>query len=497
MKINANIPLRESSFIEAKAAEKGLPGSIWETYSAFCNTQGGTIILGASEDPVTKELTYTGVKNTDHMIKVFWDTINNPRKVNYVALNNDDVRVENVDGKDIVVIEIPRVERWNRPVFINNNLNSGTFRRNFEGDYHCTLPEIAEMIRDSEPRTSDALILDDIALNSINIPTLENYRDSLRAKSGGHPWVKLDDEKFMEVIGAAGYAADGKLHPTRAGLLMFGMEHRITNEFPYYFLDYREKYTAERWSHRVHSQSGMWSGNVFDFFTIVIERLSVIVPSPFELTGYVRKGESDAFVAAREAVMNALVHSDYYIERGLVIEMIRNIMKVSNPGTFRMPIEDAIKGGISDPRNSQIMKMFQLIGRAEHVGSGLYKIMETERSGAISYVNIEESYDPSRVVVTLDLTQETERSSSTASAVMDALRADNSLTIPVLANITGLSEKTVSRALTELKATGKIIRVGNRRSGHWEIGMGVRNDNVNKGQYEIGTYAFDVKNKKE
>ncbi|MCL1983835.1 MAG: putative DNA binding domain-containing protein [Methanomassiliicoccaceae archaeon] len=497
MKINTNIPLRESSFIEVKAAEKGLPGSIWETYSAFCNTNGGTIVLGVSEDPVTKELTYTGVKDTDSMIKKFWDTINDPLKVNYVALNNNDVRVENAGGKEIIIIEVPRVNRRNRPVFINNNLNSGTFRRNFEGDYHCTLPEIKEMIRDSEPRTSDALILDDIALNSINIPTLESYRDSLRAKSGGHPWVKLDDEEFMELIGAAGYAADGKLHPTRAGLLMFGKEHRITNEFPYYFLDYREKYTAERWSHRIHSQSGMWSGNIFDFFTTVIERLSVIVPSPFELVGFVRKGESDAFVAAREAVMNALIHSDYYIERGLVIEMVRNIMKVSNPGTFRIPIEEAIKGGISDPRNSQIMKMFLLIGRAEHVGSGLYKIIETERSGAISYANIEESYDPSRVVVTLDFTQETERSGSAASAVMGALRSDNTLTIPALAGITGLSEKTVSRALTELKATGKIIRVGNRRSGHWEIGTGVRKDNGKKGQYEIGTYAFDVKKKNE
>ena len=481
MKINANIPFRESSFIEVKAAEKGLPGSIWETYSAFCNTQGGTIILGASEDPVTKELTYTGVKNTDHMIKVFWDTINNPRKVNYVALNNDDVRVENVDGKDIVVIEIPRVERWNRPVFINNNLNSGTFRRNFEGDYHCTLPEIAEMIRDSDPNTSDKMILDEMNINSIDLTTLDSYRDSMKANNGGHPWIELNNDEFMEMIGAAGYGKDGKLHPTRAGLLMFGKEHRITNEYPKYFLDYREKFGAERWSYRTHSQSGMWSGNIFDFFKTVIKRLSVIVPSPFELAGYLRKGESDAFVAAREVIMNALIHSDYFIERGLVIEIVRNVMIVANPGTFRISLADAVRGGISDPRNDQIMKMFLLIGGAEHVGSGLYKIMESERKGAISYIEIKETYGPSRVTVTLDISPDIQGTGHAASEVMDALRVDSSLTIPALASMTGLSEKTVSRALTELKAAGKIIRVGNRRSGQWEI----------------GTYAFDLKNKKE
>ena len=31
-----------------------------------------------------------------------------------------------------------------------------------------------------------------------------------------------------------------KYHPTVAGLLMFGYEYEITNEFPQYFLDYRE-----------------------------------------------------------------------------------------------------------------------------------------------------------------------------------------------------------------------------------------------------------------
>ena len=38
----------------------------------------------------------------------------------------------------------------------------------------------------------------------------------------------------MERIGAAGYGEDGKLHPTTAGLLMFGEEYHIVREFPEY-----------------------------------------------------------------------------------------------------------------------------------------------------------------------------------------------------------------------------------------------------------------------
>lgn len=45
--MNLNLP--EGIEIEYKAAEKGLPRSFWETYSAFANTNGGVVILGYDE----------------------------------------------------------------------------------------------------------------------------------------------------------------------------------------------------------------------------------------------------------------------------------------------------------------------------------------------------------------------------------------------------------------------------------------------------------------
>lgn len=128
---------RENNQLEAKKAAGGLPGSLWETYSSFANTDGGVILLGV-EERTDGSLEVTGVQDPEHLKKDFWNTISNKQKVSVNILTDRDVTTEDFEGKKIIVIRVPRADRYLRPVFIGNNPQTGSYRRRHDGDYHCT-----------------------------------------------------------------------------------------------------------------------------------------------------------------------------------------------------------------------------------------------------------------------------------------------------------------------------------------------------------------------
>ena len=55
--------------LECKEAKNAVPKSIWESYSAFANTVGGTILLGIKENTKeknpAKRFTITGVEDSN------------------------------------------------------------------------------------------------------------------------------------------------------------------------------------------------------------------------------------------------------------------------------------------------------------------------------------------------------------------------------------------------------------------------------------------------
>ena len=391
---------KENNRLEAKAAAVGLPKSLWATYSAFANTNGGIILLGVTED-AQHQLHVEGVNDADALVIDFWNIINNQSKISINVLNDKDVIVREFDGKNIIIISVPRAQRYDKPIYLDGNLFS-SYKRNGEGDYRCTKEVIQAMLRDASPKTQDMLVLGNMNLDVFDKDTIKRYRIRMQGIRPGHVWEALEDVDFLYRIGAVGRDADGKLHPTAAGLLMFGYEYEIVREYPHYFLDYREKLDDDtRWSDRFVSSSGDWSGNIYDFYFRVYNRIAQSVKVPFALDGISRIDDTELHKALREALANTLINADYYGNTGVVIERNITSITMTNAGTFRIDLDEAINGGISDPRNSGLIKMFSLINIGERAGSGLPMIFKAWTGTDFAMPDITEKENPDRVCLIL------------------------------------------------------------------------------------------------
>jgi ATP-dependent DNA helicase RecG len=386
----------EGDDLEFKSARGGLPKSLWETYSALANSHGGVILLGVEDDGRV-----SGVTEPRKLKKAFWDTVNNRGKVSLNLCSDADVaEVKHADGL-ILAIRVRQATRYQRPVFLGQNPLTGTYRRNYEGDYRCTEQEVGRMLSDRAEEPADSRILEGFGLEDLDLPSLHQYRQRLASLKPTHPWLSEDDKGLLIKLG--GWRRDRKSGVeglTVAGLLMFGRDETLREGMPGYHVDYRERLSGDqavRWSDRL-TADGTWQPNLFQFYLRVVQRLLADLKLPFQLDpDLFRKGEVEVHEAIREALVNALIHADYLGQGGIVVEKYRDAFEFSNPGTLLVSFDQLLRGNVSECRNKALQTMFMLIGAAEKAGSGVDKMRKGWASQHWRSPMIREQVQPDRV----------------------------------------------------------------------------------------------------
>ncbi|MDO4223807.1 MAG: putative DNA binding domain-containing protein [Acinetobacter sp.] len=370
----------EHSQLECKLAlgqngQGELPKDFWRTYSAMANTYGGLVLLGVREKK--QQFFIEGVQDVAKIKKELFDLANNRNHISANVLKDENVYIENVNGKNILVICIPQASRKQKPVFLGKNPIGNTYIRLHEADVHCDEDFIKRMFAEQLNDSRDNEILSEHFNfdEDINHETLNIYRNRLFARKPDHPFLELDLFEFFKKIGA--WRKDrqiGKQGITVAGLLMFGHFEAIRDHYPHYFLDYREP-SKNRWQERIYLD-GSWSGNLFDFYRKVYQRLTENIKIPFQLDNDQRVDETILHEALREALINALVHADYSETTPLLIEKSVDKIQFRNPGSLRITQAEFFAGGMHDCRNALLHQMFLLIGLGERAGSGVPKILK-------------------------------------------------------------------------------------------------------------------------
>ena len=95
----------------------------------------------------------------------------------------------------------------------------------------------------------------------------------------------------------------------------------------------------------------------------------------FSVKRGIRDDDPSHLQAIREALVNMLMHSDYFSPVFPRIRVFTNRIEFFNPGALPKKIEYILKEDFSLPRNPIIAKIFRFVKLAEDMGTGFHKMI--------------------------------------------------------------------------------------------------------------------------
>lgn len=330
---------------------------IMKSVSAFSNTKGGTIFIGVSDKGEV-----LGIE----IGKKTLESLANKIKQNTDPEIYPSIFVENVEGKNIIVIEVK--ESKSKPVFAFDKV----YKRIGKSNQRVSSDEIRKLALEGKKIYWDEEICEDANLEDIEEEKVRWFLKEARHKRG----LDIDENTPVEeALMRLKMLKSGK--PTNGALLLFGKE---TQQF---FLQSEVKcirfkgvgVTGEMIDLRTVD------GDVFDQL-IESEKFifNNIALSAWIEDGKIQRQERWEYPpkAIREALANAICHRDYETTSKVQVRIFDDRIEFWNPG--RLPegwtVEKLKQVHESIPRNPAIAKQFFWIKYIEEVGTGTNKIIE-------------------------------------------------------------------------------------------------------------------------
>ena len=123
------------------------------------------------------------------------------------------------------------------------------------------------------------------------------------------------------------------------------------------YIDKSHLVGEQRYSDRL-TYDGRWENNLYNFVRMVLPKLTIDLPRPFQMEGIIRKDDTLQHKAVREAVTNMIIHSDLMLNGILRIEKYDDRIVLTNPDLLKLPSEQIYQGGESKARNQRMQNMF-------------------------------------------------------------------------------------------------------------------------------------------
>lgn len=271
---------------------------------------------------------------------------------------------------------------------------------------------------------------------------------------------------------------------------MFGNELSIGHHFADFRIDYFEipgtsyANATNRYTFRISEMKNIW-----EYYLAIIQRLRLYADNVFVGINQMGVGieESPKLDALREALVNMLMHADYFSPMKSRIRVFTDRIEFENPGGFPRPIDELLRTDVSIPRNPVIAKLFRCAKLCENAGFGFDKMQQwnEEDSKLVSFRD--EKMDCALVVFRRLEVKRTiienppenpsenppenppEKLDDLDVLIVSLLKDNPKITYDKLSDMTGKHRDTIRVHLNTLREKGFIVRVGPDKGGHWNV----------------------------
>jgi len=176
-----------------------------------------------------------------------------------------------------------------------------------------------------------------------------------------------------------------------------------------------------------------------------------------------------------ELLVNALVHRDYLVSASVRLFIFDNRIEIVSPGHLpdNLTVEKILAGN-SNTRNP-ILVSYVAKGLLPYhgLGSGIARALDAwpkidftdDRDGCLFTATVHR-----KPVGELTLVAKPPKTSGkTSGKILDILKQEEHLTIPELARLIGVTERSIERNIRKLQDQGLLRRIGPARGGYWEV----------------------------
>ena len=177
--------------------------------------------------------------------------------------------------------------------------------------------------------------------------------------------------------------------------------------------------------------------------------------------------------ALREALLNAIMHRDYFSSGGNVqIDIYDDRLTITNIGGLMKPLTIETFGKVAIRRNPLIADLFHRINFIEKMGTGVKRIREScEEHGGVEFNFEVDGYFISEFKLKKKPAKNQPKTTQkTTQKILELLKENSALSRSELTDMIGnITEDGVKYNLDKLKKEGKIKRIGPDKGGSWEV----------------------------